>query len=100
MYLKQEKEVTRAALPSLMTSMTQEMSGEELVKGAATEASASEREIPRSAAFKAPQSLAPSPHIPTATKKRKRKSSVRKCDRANHRHCLSNSLYQELGVFQ
>lgn len=35
------------------------------VKGEATEASASERETPTSAALSAPQSLAPSPHIPT-----------------------------------
>lgn len=35
------------------------------VNGEATEASASEREIPAWAAFSAPQSLAPSPHIPT-----------------------------------
>ncbi|WAR14555.1 DEACT-like protein [Mya arenaria] len=35
------------------------------VKGAATEASASDREIPAWAAFRASQSLAPSPHIPT-----------------------------------
>lgn len=34
------------------------------VKGAAIEASASERETPMSAVFKAPQSLAPSPHMP------------------------------------
>jgi hypothetical protein len=35
------------------------------VKGEATEASASESEIPAWAVRKAPQSLAPSPHIPT-----------------------------------
>lgn len=35
------------------------------VKGEATEASASERDIPACAVFRAPQSLAPSPHIPT-----------------------------------
>lgn len=35
------------------------------VNGDATEASASDSEIPTSAAFSAPQSLAPSPHIPT-----------------------------------
>ncbi len=34
------------------------------VNGAAIDASASEREIPTSAAFNAPQSLAPSPHMP------------------------------------
>jgi hypothetical protein len=36
-----------------------------LVKGAAIEASASDKLIPASAYFKAAQSLAPSPHIPT-----------------------------------
>jgi ABC-type Co2+ transport system permease subunit len=36
------------------------------VKGAAIEASELEREIPLSAVFKAAQSLAPSPHIPTS----------------------------------
>jgi hypothetical protein len=35
------------------------------VKGAATEASLSDNETPASAAFKAPQSLEPSPHMPT-----------------------------------
>lgn len=34
------------------------------VNGAAIEASASDNEMPTSAAFNAPQSLAPSPHIP------------------------------------
>lgn len=111
MYLKQLKDVTRAARPSLkksnggqleflrstdlersthlMTSITQEMSairleeedklirlcsieegrgtrdGTNLVKGAATDASASESEIPTSAALRAPQSLAPSPQKQT-----------------------------------
>lgn len=65
MYLKQLKLVTRAPLPSLINSMTQLMSGLELVKGAAMEASASESETPTSAAFNAPQSLAPSPQNPT-----------------------------------
>lgn len=35
------------------------------VKGLATDASASDNDTPTSAALKAPQSLAPSPHIPT-----------------------------------
>lgn len=65
MYLKHEKLVTNAALPSLMTSMTQLMSGVLLVKGAATDASASDSEMPTSAAFSAAQSFAPSPHIST-----------------------------------
>jgi len=36
-----------------------------LVKGAATDASVDDKETPTWAAFKAPQSLHPSPHIPT-----------------------------------
>ena len=35
------------------------------VNGDATDASASDNEIPTWAVFKAPQSLAPSPHMPT-----------------------------------
>ena len=35
------------------------------VNGDATDASASDREIPACAVFRAPQSFAPSPHIPT-----------------------------------
>ena len=35
------------------------------VNGDATDASASDREIPACAVFSAPQSFAPSPHIPT-----------------------------------
>ena len=37
------------------------------VNGAAIEASASLKDTPKSAAFKAPQSFAPSPHIPHKT---------------------------------
>lgn len=48
-----------------MTLGTHSMLATREVKGEATEASASESEIPTSAAFRAPQSLAPSPHIPT-----------------------------------
>jgi hypothetical protein len=65
MYLKQLKLVTRAARPSLMTSTTHPMSCVLLVKGAAMDASASDSEMPTSAAFKAAQSFAPSPHIST-----------------------------------
>src|ERR1700742_34243 len=61
MYLKQQKLVTRAARPSLIRVGTQEMSKIWLVNGAATDASASDRETPTSAALSAPQSLAPSP---------------------------------------
>ena len=48
-----------------MRAGTQEMSGVLDVKGAATLASASESDIPAFAAFNAPQSFAPSPHIIT-----------------------------------
>lgn len=81
MYLKQQKLVTSAARPSLpsiswletgpewlvtyrITSGTQEISKTRLVKGAATDASASDNEIPTFAAVSAPQSLAPSPQKP------------------------------------
>lgn len=83
MNLKQQKLVTKAARPSLdkfvsrnpkMPSRnfctylinfgTQEISKSRLVKGAATDASASDKEMPTSAAFKAPQSFAPSPQKP------------------------------------
>ena len=65
MYLKQLKLVTNDARPSFMTSITHEMSGRVDVNGAATLASASESEMPMSAALSAPQSFAPSPHMPT-----------------------------------
>ena len=47
-----------------ITVGTHEMSKTRDVKGAATEASASDNEIPTSAALSAPQSLAPSPQNP------------------------------------
>ena len=56
--------MTNDALPSLNSLMMQDMSYTFEVKGAAIDASASDKEIPTSAAFSAPQSLAPSPHIP------------------------------------
>lgn len=65
MNLKAWKVVVRAALPSLRRVMIQEMSWILLVNGAAIEASASDKLIPASACFNAPQSLAPSPHMPT-----------------------------------
>ena len=65
MYLKQLKLVTSADLPSLMISTIQEISGVLLVNGAATDASASDKETPTSAALSAPQSLAPSPQNAT-----------------------------------
>jgi len=64
-YLKHWNEVDKAALPYLSKTTTQAISVCFEVNGAATEASASDNEIPTLAVFKAPQSLAPSPHIPT-----------------------------------
>lgn len=55
----------RGFSPHRMTVGTHSMLAWQEVKGDATDASASEREMPTSAAFSAPQSLAPSPHIPT-----------------------------------
>lgn len=52
-------------LPYLMTMGTHSMLATLEVKGETTEASAWESEMPTSAAFRAPQSLAPSPHMPT-----------------------------------
>lgn len=49
----------------LMSSGTQLMSADLDVNGDATDASASDSDTPTSAALRAPQSLAPSPHIPT-----------------------------------
>lgn len=49
----------------LITLGTHSMLGILEVKGEATDASASDREIPAWAILRAPQSLAPSPHIPT-----------------------------------
>lgn len=80
--MKQQKLVTKAARPSLykvlagkqnkqmemekylINAGTQEISKWRLVKGAATDASASDKEMPTSAAFNAPQSFAPSPQNP------------------------------------
>ena len=62
--MKQEKLVTKAALPSFRTCKTQEISNYIDVKGAAIEASASDSDIPIFAVLSAAQSFAPSPHIP------------------------------------
>lgn len=48
-----EKDVARAHLPSLMRVGTQATLGSLEVNGAATEASASDKEMPTSAAFRA-----------------------------------------------
>ena len=65
MNLKPEKVVANEHLPSNRRVITQEISWILLVNGAAIEASASDRLIPASAYFRAAQSFAPSPHIPT-----------------------------------
>lgn len=49
----------------LITMGTHSMLAMLEVKGETTEASACDSEMPTSAAFRAPQSLAPSPHMPT-----------------------------------
>lgn len=63
--LKSEKLVANPARHYFMSSTTAEMLIIFEVKGAEIEASASDKERPTSACFKAPQSLAPSPHITT-----------------------------------
>jgi len=64
-YLNTWKLVDNAALPYFNNSTTQEISYTLEVNGAATDASASLNESPTFAAFKAGQSLAPSPQKPT-----------------------------------
>jgi len=56
---------TNEHLPFLKRVITEPISGAYEVKGAAIDASASESDNPTSAVFKALQSFAPSPHIPT-----------------------------------
>ena len=58
-------QVFKHILPSLITSGTHDIFGSFDVKGDATDASASDRDIPACAVLKAPQSLAPSPHMAT-----------------------------------
>lgn len=65
MNLTTPNEVTRAARPSLMTNGTHSIFGFLDVNGLATDASAFDSDIPELAALRAPQSFAPSPHIPT-----------------------------------
>lgn len=67
MYLNAWNDVASEHLPSMSVIITHVIFGIELVNGAAIEASASLREIPTSATLSAPQSLAPSPHIPTSS---------------------------------
>lgn len=63
--LNREKLVARPALHYLISSTMDEMLAIWDVKGAEIEASAWDRERPMSACLRAPQSLAPSPHIDT-----------------------------------
>jgi len=63
--LKIEKLAASPALHYFSSSTIDEMLAIWEVKGAEIDASACERESPMSACFKAPQSLAPSPHIDT-----------------------------------
>lgn len=65
MMLNREKFVARPALHSLISSTIEDMLATWDVKGAEIEASACDKDRPMSACFKAPQSLAPSPHIDT-----------------------------------
>lgn len=63
--LKSEKLVANPARHSLINSTIEEMLASWEVKGAEMEAYACDKESPMSACFKAPQSLAPSPHMDT-----------------------------------
>jgi hypothetical protein len=65
MMLKSEKFVAKPDLHSLINSTTAEMLITFEVNGAEIEAYAWDKESPTSACFRAPQSLAPSPHITT-----------------------------------
>lgn len=65
MILKREKFVARPARHSLRSSTMELMLVIWEVKGAEIEAYAIESERPMSACLRAPQSLAPSPHIDT-----------------------------------
>ena len=60
-YLK----ILKNRLPSRITSGTQDIFGSFDVNGDATDASASDNDIPACAVLKAPQSFAPSPHMAT-----------------------------------
>ena len=69
--------MARAHFPYFNKTVTAEISKILLEKGAAMEASASDKEIPMSAVFKAAQSFAPSPHIPISTLRKLCKFSTR-----------------------
>lgn len=63
--LTNPNEATRVDRPSRITSGTHDILGVLDVNGLAMEASACDNETPVLALFKASQSFAPSPHIPT-----------------------------------
>lgn len=63
--LKREKFVAKPALHYFINYTTADMLKTLEVKGAEIDASAWDNDKPTSACFKAPQSLAPSPHIRT-----------------------------------
>ena len=65
MNLKVTNPLTSEHHPFQSKVTTEEIFGASEVNGAAMDASASERDKPISAVFKALQSFAPSPHIPT-----------------------------------
>lgn len=65
LYLKAVKMETSVARPSRISVGTHLMFFSLEVKGAATDASADDREMPVLATFSAPQSLQPSPHMAT-----------------------------------
>ena len=65
MILNNEKLVAKPALHSLISSTTDDILAICEVKGADIEAYACDKERPISACLRAPQSLAPSPHIET-----------------------------------
>lgn len=77
MNLKVWNEVVREARPSLSKVMIGEMLKTLEVKGAAIEASASDKLNPMSATLRALQSFAPSPHMPTRALEEACKASTR-----------------------
>ncbi len=69
MILNKEKFVASPARHYFISSTIEEILAICEVKGAEIEASAWDKDKPTSACFKAPQSLAPSPHIDTTSSK-------------------------------
>ena len=79
MYLKHATDVASAARPSRMSCSSGVMFCVLAVKGAAIDASASLSDSPTAAALSAPQSLAPSPHIPTTRPRASASTSISCC---------------------